>query len=335
MNFRVDRWSAAALIMVGALLLSSCGGSGVSGQSRRFHPTRMIVFGDEASLLLTPSTATATDALKYTNNGFNPFTTPLNTQIDCRANLLWVQALAIEFNLRFRECNPDGLPATGQMLATAGAKVADVVSAIDTFLASNSVGRTDLVTLMVGTNDIVELYTSVTTSAVTEAAALAEAERRAELVAAQVSRLTDNQNNTRARVIYATVPDVSDTPFAIAEPTGRAERVRLLKALSERFNDRLRGQVPVNGRSIGSLNAFQLLRNIVQLVENGDTPTGIANVKDAACTNVGSVLGCNTTTLRAGATDTNYLWASGVYFSAGTHVYLGNQAVDLATNLPF
>ena len=95
MNFRVDRWSARALrsslvtlTTVSALLLTSCGGrGGQSSQTNRFNPTRMIVFGDESSLLLPGSSPTAINGLKYTNNGFSPNT----ATIDCRANPIWVQ----------------------------------------------------------------------------------------------------------------------------------------------------------------------------------------------------------------------------------------------------
>lgn len=347
MNFRVDRWSRSALCrsavlamaVAGSLMLASCGGAGTEDQSRQFDPTRIIVFGDEASLLLPPSAVNGVDGLKYTVNGFNPFTTVPNTVRDCRANLIWVQELAQEFDLVFAECNPNALPVSGQMRAAAGAKVADVVAQIDDFLATSSFVPDDLVTLMVGTHDIIEIYNSVSTGAITEAAAEAEAERRGRLVADQVDRIT-NRDNTRGRVIYVTVPDVSETPFGIGAPTGRTERVRLLRLISQRFNDRLRGTVTVNGRSIGSLNAFQDFRNIVDFVDDDREAAGFINATESVCTTV-SVLDCTTLTLaptpsgELPTTELNWLWASGFYFSPGGHAFIANEAIDLATNLPF
>eukprot|EP01035_Chromulina_nebulosa_P058438 gene58438-80023_t len=156
MNFRVDRWSAMALrsslvilTTVGALLLSSCGGGGQSSQSKRFKPTRMFVFGDEASLLLPPTTTNGIDSRKYTNNGVVTGTTvPQN--IDCGVNPLWVQKLALEYGLVFAECNPGGFTPTAFMRAVAGGKV-----------ASTTPVPTDMITMMVGTHDILEMYDSV------------------------------------------------------------------------------------------------------------------------------------------------------------------------------
>lgn len=336
MNFRVDRWSATALRRSGvalatvvALLLASCGGSGSSSQSEQFSPTRIIVFGDEQSLLLPPSSPTAVDAGKYAIRGFNA------SVIDCRVNPVWVQRLASEFDLVFPECNPDGLTATGQMRATVGAKVADAIVQIDTFLASSSFGRRDLVTVMVGTHDIIELADAVANSTLTEGAAVIEAERRASLLADQFDRIT-NTDNTRGRALYVPVPDVGESPYGLA---GGSERVRILKEISEAFNNELRGNVPVNGRSIGLVNAFQIFRNVVRLVDDGDTPAGFVNATEEACTV--SILSCTTNTTRApadvgdGPTEFSWVWAKDFYLSAGGQSLLGEEAIDIATDNPF
>lgn len=337
MNFRVDRWSAVALrsslvilTTAGALLLSSCGGGGQSSQTERFSPTRMIVFGDESSLLV-PTTPGGNDSRKYTNNGFNATNT---TVIDCRfASRLWVQYLADEYGLVFSECNPTSATPTAQMRATAGAKVADMAAAVDAFLASSAPVPTDLITMMVGTNDVLELYDSVTSSALTEAAAVAEIERRGELFAAQVNRLV-NSNNTRGRVMYATVIDVSLTPFGVSQsPTDRA----LLRLLTESFNTRFRGDVAINGRSLGFLDAAQLFRNIVDSIEDGDSVSDaeITNVTVASCVNPADLLNCTDATLISGATPITHLWAGSLNFSSVGHFLVANDAIDLATSLPW
>ena len=347
MNFRVDRWSGAALrsslvavTMAGTLLLASCGGgNGNENQSVKFSAERLIVFGDESSLLLPPSAPTAIDARKYSINGFTADTTPANSVRDCLVNPIWVQFLAFKYGLSFAECNPSNLAVTAQMRASNGAKVADVVAAIDAFVAAGGTfGKRDLITIMVGTHDILELYNSVSTASLTEAAALSEAERRGELLADQFDRIT-NKNNTAGRAIYVPVPDLSESPFGIGAEAGRTERVRLLKAVSESFNNSLRAKVTNNGRSIGLLNAFQRFRNIVRAVDDGDEPFGFINATEAACT--AALPDCTTLTMQpangniAAADEFTWLWADGIHLSAGGQQVLAEDAVDLLDNLPF
>lgn len=345
MNFRVDRWSAAALrtslvavTMAGTLLLASCGGgNGNENQSEKFSPTRMVVFGDESSLLLPPSSPTALDARKYGINGFTADTTPANSVPDCFVNPIWVQFLAFKFGLTFAECNPGGAPVTAFMRAANGAKVADVMTAIDTFIVANGkFGKKDLVTILVGSHDILELHDRVTNGAnpapLTEAAALAEAERRASLLAGKINDLT-NLKNTLARVMYVAVPDLAQSPFGIAAEPGVDYTDRLMHRISQAFNDELRIRVDINGRSIGSLNAYQRFRNIIDAVNDGDEPFGIFNASDGACTT--ALPDCTTLTLQATADAFNWLWADATHLSAGGQDILGQDATDLIDNLPF
>ncbi len=336
MNFRVDRWSAVALrsslvilTTVGALLLSSCGGSGQSGQSKRFKPTRMIVFGDEASLLV-PTTPGGNDARKYTNNGFNATNT---TVIDCfNANRLWVQYLADEYSLVFAECNPANATATAQMRATAGAKVADLATAVDAFLAASAPVPTDLITMMVGTNDVVELYNSVNALAMTQLAAVAEAERRGKLFGTQINRLT-NSKNKQGRVMYSTVPEVGLTPFGVGKSLADQS---LLNSLTTSFNNAMRSTVDINGRSNAFLDTAQRFRNIIDFVRKGKSVSNsnVTNVTVAACLDPVNLLTCTNNTLVSGATSTDHIWAGNINFSAAGHILIGNDAVDLATSLP-
>lgn len=334
MNFRVDRWSAVALrsslvvlTTVSALLLSSCGGSGQSSQSKRFKPTRMIVFGDESSLLLPPSTPNGIDSRKYTNNGFGVGTTA--NQLDCDGNPLWVQSLADRYGLVFAECNPLAKTATVQMRAVAGGKVADVVTAVDAFLASSSPVPTDLITVMAGTNDIIEVYESVVAATRTQSEAVTEIQRRAVLLGNQINRMT-NEDNTLGRVLYSTVPQVHLTPYGRSKSS--PDQV-LLKLLSDSFNDKMRSTVRINGRSLGFLNTSQQVANIVVSVDKKDGRTTIINDRDPVCTV--AILSCDPSTLVSGGTVNNYLWADDIHFSYAEHYYMGVDAVDLVTSLPW
>ena len=342
MNFRVDRWRAVALrsslvilTTVGAALLSSCGGGGQDSQTKRFKPTRMIVFGDESSLLV-PTTPGGSDSRKFTNNGFNATNT---TVIDCfNANRLWVQYLADEYNLVFAECNPAGATPTAQMRAKASAKVEGangLVQQIDAFLAStpgNVAVPTDLITMMVGTHDVIELYNSVNSSAMTQGAAVAEAQRRGELFGTQINRLTNNANK-QGRVMYSTAPEVGLTPFGLSKSS--ADQT-LLNSLTTSFNTAMRRTVDINGRSNAFLDTAQRFRNISDFIRRGKSLNGAdtTNATVAACQDPVNLLNCTNASLVAGATATSHLWAGNINFSAAGHIFIGNDAVDLATSLP-
>ncbi len=319
------RTSLMALAVTSALLLASCGGGGTKND---FKASRMFVLGDEASLLVPGSGGAAIDAKKYTINGFTSGT----TTPDCAVNPLWVQTLARQYGLVFAQCNPTNAPVTVQTFAATGARVADVVSDIGDLLNSGTqLGKTDLVTILVGANDVLELYDSIASASITESAGVAEAERRGELLAAQYDRIT-NTDNTGARALYVPIPDLGDTPYGRAD----TDRRRILKSLTERFNAKLRSKITNNGRSIGLVDAYQLFQNIVKSSNKG----GFANVSQAACT-TSSVLDCTTATLQpaigstAAATATSWLWANDRYLSPGGQTVLGNQAASIARNNPF
>ncbi len=329
------RSGLVALASVAVWLLASCGGGGADNQAVKFKPTRLVVFGDETSLLLPPSTPTAVDARKYGINGFTQGTTPAFSIPDCRENLLWVQRVALEYGLVFAQCNPDNAKVTALMRASNGAKVADVIASIDAFLATDKLGRKDLVTILVGTHDVLELYDKLLAGTLTEAAATAEATRRGGALAAQFDRVT-NKSDTAGRALYMPIPDVGATPFGIGAVDGRAQRQRVLTLLTERFTNALRGQVTNNGRSIGLVDALQEFRNVIA----GRSNTTFNNLDRAACLTP-QLLDCTTLTLvpTAGLSardqELTWLWADGYHLSPGAHLLLANRAIDIAKNNPF
>ena len=207
--------------------------------------------------------------------------------------------------------------------------------ALTTYLAGASFTKRDLVTVMVGIHDVLELYESIRSGAVTEDVAVNEIERRGELLASQFDRIV-NDNNTGGRALYVPIPDLSISPFANASEDGRAERVRVLRRLTDGFNTKLRTKITNNGRSIGLVDAYQLYRNIYDNLGL----SGFENVTRAACTTA-SALDCTSKTLQpATATDeaaseVTWLWADSIHVGAGGQIVLGNRALDIATNNPF
>jgi outer membrane lipase/esterase len=327
------RTGLLALATAGTLLLASCGGGGSGDQAVKFKPTRMVVFGDETSLLLPPSTPTAIDGRKYGINGFTLGVTP--PVPDCQENPIWVQLLAREHGLVFGQCNPTNAPVTALMRAANGAKVADVVVALDTFLAADKLGSKDLVNIFVGTHDVLELYEKVRAGTLTEAAAVAEAARRGGVLATQFDRIT-NKSNSGSRALYLLIPDLGQTPLAVSAVDGRAERVRLLTLLTERFNNQLRGQITNNGRSIGLVDAMQEFRNVI----SGRTSVSFSNLTTAACVTA-LLVDCTTATLvpvaNLGALEQQqtWLWADSYHLSPGAHAVLSDRAIYITRNNPF
>ena len=358
MNFRIDQWSAAALrrglvafAVVGSVLLGSCGGS-VSSQE--FAPKRLLVFGDEASLLTRGSSATARDGKKYTINGFTPDTTPAYSTLDCGINPLWVQWLATNYGFVFEQCNYTGGPAAAFNYATAGAKVADAVGQVDAWLnAGSSFGPTDLVTVMVGQNDIIEIYEAYVaagdTSQVAQDQAVTDAFNRGKALAALFTTKITNKSNKKARALYVVIPDVGKTPYGLSPGVDSALLSRMTFGVSsnkfEGFNLGLRDNIENNGRSLGLVNGYDLFND---LIRNEDLANsyGIGDVTSAGClesswpaNNIGNPAAwCNSLTLvdpGVAYNDNYYLWADDRHFGPQPHLLLGERARFLAENNPF
>ena len=361
MNFRIDRWSAAALrsglvtvAVLGSVLLGSCGGS---SSTHEFAPKRMLVFGDEASLLTRGSSATARDGKKYTINGFTPNTTPAYSTPDCGINLLWVQWLATNYNFVFAECNYNGAPVTAFNYATAGAKVADAVGQVNAWLnAGNSFGPTDLVTVLVGQNDIIELYEiykALPTDQQTQAAqnqAVTAALNRGKALAALFTNVITNSSNSKARALYVVIPDVGKTPYGLSQSDGGALLSRMTFGVGENyegFNLGLRNNIANNGRSLGLVDGYNLFFNLTNNTENYANNNGIYDLTDPGCLPANQPAYnpanpsayCNSTTIVQPegliVGDAYYLWADDRHFGPQPHLLLGNRALSLAENNPW
>ena len=124
----VWRRSLGGFALVGAALLASCGGG---SQSVPFEAQRVLAFGDETSVI------TASGA-KYTVNALQTG----NVTLDCASNPIWVQTVASAFGLVFPQCNPTNVASPrSRILATPGAKVADLQAQVNAHLANDSFGE--------------------------------------------------------------------------------------------------------------------------------------------------------------------------------------------------
>ncbi|MDR7269962.1 hypothetical protein J2X20_002620 [Pelomonas saccharophila] len=299
-----------------AALIAGCGG-GSTQQIDPFSPTRAIAFGDEMGTILQ-------SGKKYTINGLNADTKLL----DCRLSPNWSQILASGFGFVYPQCNVDfvALPQ-GIMYAAPGNKVADVRDKIDQHLSNDRFGPKDIVAIMVGVNDILELYRQF--PAQSRDSLINEAKARGKLLADQANRIA----NANGRVLVATIFDVGLTPFGQRERQQQTDidRAIFLNDLSSAFNTSLRLNLLNDGRLIGLV----LVDETIQQIARFPAAFGYTNVVDAACRTDIAPQDCTTETLVTDANASQWLWAGDLLLGPSAQQRIGTQALSRARNNPF
>ncbi len=299
-----------------AALIAGCGGGGTS-QIEPFAPTRVIAFGDESGTILQ-------SGKKYTINGLTTDT----LLVDCKVNPVWSQILAAGFGFVYPQCNTDfvALPQ-GIMYAALGGKVADVRDKIDEHLSNNRFGPKDMVAIMVGVNDVVELYRQF--PAVSKDSLINEAKARGKLLADQANRIA----NADGRVLIATIFDVGLTPFGQKERLQQTDidRAAFLDELSAAFNISMRLNLLNDGRLIGLVLVDETIQQYVRFPSFG----GYVNVTQAACRSDIAPQDCTTSTLVADANPAQWLWAGETLLGPKAQDTVGKLFLQRATRNPF
>lgn len=321
---RIGRHGLTLLAALAALaVISACGGS--TSQIEPFAPTRIIAFGDESSLI------TATGK-KYTVNSLDSTT----GNLDCAIGPIWVQSVASVFGLVFPQCNPSNYATPqGVMYATAGAKVADLQAKITAHFSSSTFGPKDLVTIMVGANDVFELYGQY--PAQSQSNLLAAAQARGKLLGQQVNRIA----NANGRVVVSTLIDLGLTPFAITEKAlfVDTDRAAFLTQLTATFNIAMRLEIINDGRLIGLVLADESVQAIVKY----PAAFGFADVTSPACLKTIAMPDCTSLTLfkdsggdtTKDASASTWLWANDRLLGIAGQERLGLLAQTRAKNNPF
>ena len=325
MKFNRMAWRMAACrglaALVGAAALASCGGG---TQLVRFAPARLIAFGDEASVI--DDVNSNANGRKYTVNAVK---TDLVT-LDCKANPIWIQVLATAYGIVFAQCNPDAVAAPAGIIRAAPlATVAAVTAQIDAQAGTVGFNADDLVTVLVGTNDILAQYTQF--PALSEAQITASVEQAGAALAVQVNRI----GSLGGKVLISTVPDLGLTPYALAEKAAHTEidRAALLTRLTKSFNAKLRLGLVNDGRTTGLLFTDEL----VQAIAKNPVTHAFSNVVAAVCDLVKAPLvnACTSQTLVTGGSGETWLWADSLQFSPAGHRNLGALAAARARGNPF
>jgi hypothetical protein len=318
---RRSRHVLAAVVAVAAL--AACGGG--TSQFEAFLAGRVIAFGDE-------TTAITADGKKYSTNATvassdsveNTTYTP-----DCLSQPNWVQALAGVYGFVFAECNPDNVETPQAIMrATPGARVADIQVQIDAQLAGGGFRDRDLVALLAGANDILDLYQQYPVRS--EADLLAEASQRGRLLAQQVNRLVEYG----AKVIISTVPDMGLTPYALKqrlEFAGSGDRAALLSRLTTAFNEQLGVNILLDGRFVGLVQAD--LRTQAMVRSPGSF--GLTNVTNPVCLETAPLPDCDDQTLVLPGAAGVFMWADDLRLAYGGQLQIGNLAADRARRNPF
>jgi outer membrane lipase/esterase len=311
----------AGLATVALALLASCGGG---DQIEPFVPNTVVAFGDEASLI-EEDPAFPDDGRKYTVNGVERASdgTTLTSTRDCTRNLIWVQVVANDYGYQFAECLTTATTARAFTRAQANSTVAMMSARITAYMTSPGFTGQDLVTIMVGTYDVLAAAAEPT-----RGAALAAATAAGTAAGAEVVRITERG----PRVIVSTIPDVGVTPQGIA--SGQAV---LLSELTTAFNNALRSKLQ-DVRGGGHSAGLVLGDELVLAIRRSPSSYGIANIVDAACVN--ALPDCDETdpflvTAARTTHASDWLWAGPLQLGANAQARLGSAAVYRARNNPF
>jgi len=304
---------ALAAVLLSAGLLAACGGS--TSQVDAFAPARLLAFGDELSYLTD-------DGHKYSLNALNT----TDKTLDCTLSPLWVQTLATHYGKVFSQCKGTGTNVTALREATVGARVDDVVTKVNGLLAGGGLNSDDLVTVLVGMHDVLDVYAQYDGN--NEADLTATLTSRGETLAALINKIV----GTGARVLVSTAPDMGLTPFALAEKTNVGDdRPALLTRLTDALNKNMRLNLINDGSKLGLLIGDDLVRGMVAV----PTAYGLTDAVRAVCTTALPNCTPNTVITDAATTSSAFLWADTLRPSAIFQLQLGNQAVSRVTTLPF
>jgi outer membrane lipase/esterase len=311
-----------ALTAAALIVLTACGGG--TSQYEPFVPERLFSFGDESSALTTD----APTGRNYGINGINSNETDDTSDdfLDCRLQPNWAQSLAASYGFVFAECNPDNVAEVrARNWAAPGARVAEVAAQVEAQVAAGGFRDKDIATLMVGVNDIVELYGRYDGS--NEEALLAEARERGNRAALIVNRLVA----LGSKVVVSNIPDLAYTPYSVKESAAHpgSDRSGVLSRLSSAFNERLGVSIIIDGRYVALVQTDQR----ILAVNRSPASFIIANSVDAACSTPPP--NCTNNTLVADANSTTWLWASDLLLSSRGQSFVAEMAITRAQRNPF
>lgn len=319
-----------APVALAAAMLTACGGG--TSQVEPFKPERVIALGDENSVIVDDGS----DSHKQPGNGSKYTINDRRGTGDCRLLPTFAQSLANLYGFVFAQCNPTALTPKAFIHAVANAKIGAGGAGLAAQIASvPNLSKSDMVSLMIGGNDVIELFESVRDGTRTRDEAIGVARQRGRDAAALVGTIL----NTGARVLVITSPDLGLSPYAQAQALAYPDAGALLSALTFELNGNLRTNVePNDGRNWGLVLADDIVAAMHKVPTAFLTSPSVTNV--AACTTA-SARDCvltdttTTSTLVSGATVGSHLWADDRHLGPEAHSRIGQQLQSRAVNNPF
>lgn len=331
MGTRVQRAVQGGIALLALVLLASCGGG--TEAINPFEPRRLLVLGDDMSVM----TNTGVLGRKYSINAVSDND---NTVINCNSFPLWHQAVAGLWNFAYAECNPNNHAQTpAKIYAQIGAKVDDLPTQLAVASAANgSFNNRDLFMVLVGANDVLDLYQNVylaNPSTATYNAVLNELTARGTRLGQFVNQLTRANvlDLGGPKVIISTMPLMNLTPYARAQsvlyPALPVQTA--LHDFSNALNTAMRVAIVNDGRFIGLIELDAILNTGF---ENPGT-YGLTNVKNAAC--AVALPDCDNVSadLVTNGNATTWMWASNLWMGPTAHANLGRFARTRAQDNPF
>lgn len=332
LNRRLPHWLAPLGAVVAAVaVLSACGGG--TSQVQSFRPDRVLVLGDETSMITDFTDADGKkDGFKYTVNDRTA-----TTSGKCQTLPSFAQAVANLYGYVFEQCNPSAVTPKAFILATENATAGDIVNGLSQQVTnvSGGLGKHDLVTVMIGLHDILELYAKVKSGELGEAGALAEIKRRGGVAAGIIN---DGILKTGARALVITIPDLGLSPYAVAEQLSRPNAKSLLSQMTYDYNAELRTNIDASaydGRNYGLVLADDVVAAMHRVPAGYLASPAVADVAACDAALAATVAQCTTTTLVSGASSTSHLWADATHIGPQAHSQIGSLAQTRALNNPF
>ena len=335
---RIQPWLQSPLrasVLAAAVLLASCGGG--TAQVEAFKPNRLIAFGDESSLLEDfVDTTGVHDGFKY---GINDRSS--GNAGKCLVDPTVAQLVASHYGFVFSQCNPNTETPRAFIQAQRLATVDDPSLGLAQQRANlPDLGPKDMTTVMIGSNDIIELYER-TLIGMTRAEAVAEAQRRGGHAAEQVNAILA----TGARALVMTVPNLGVSPYAATANQTNPGASALLNDLTVEFNAYLRTRIDsakYDGRNYGLVLADDIVSAMARTPASFLNSPAITNAAachmpdvitaDSAAT---AALACDSSALVSGAVSASHLWATDRHLGPNAHNRIGSQAASRASSNPF
>jgi outer membrane lipase/esterase len=308
------RRALLALASVSLLSLAACGSGTIESQ---FRPARIISFGDALSDIGQGGTS-------YTvNDGGTSNWTKIVAAgylVDLKSQVTGGTSYAIG-NARVA-VTPDA----------AGGSRPSIKQQIDAYLASNTLGETDLVLIEGGISDIIAEAAQLKAGTQSADQMVLDVQQAGRDLAAQVRRLVQAGAN---HVVVVGTYDLGRSPWATS-----TTQTSLLSNASSKFNEALLVSIVDLGNSVLYVDSAFFFNLVTAAPGN----YGMLNAIEPVCTSVDAGPGigigagevnsalCTTATILPGAVYASYVFADKVYFAPSAQIRFGEYAASRVTS---